>query len=1500
MKVKIVIIIVIASVFSVIVSFSQSKVVTDEVIQSNDGTKTYIITKSLSIKPPSPTGTVFFSATPAASYVFRMANPDPQKLIPPSCDQNFVRTETMLIPDITTESQIPPLSVTQKTTTFEYIDGLGRKLQSVIVQGSPSLRDAVVPYEYDANGRMVKEYGSFNSIQINGAFQSTAVADLQSYFLSPPFAVPTDTRPFKENIFENSPLERITDVYLPGFAWKDGTVAKGIKTLTKVNTFAEGIIKWKYATGGLLERDGIYADNQLMVEEVTDEQGKITRTYKSLRGLVLLNRVGDGINWFDTYFIYYPSGLMAYAIQPEGTSRLASEFDAIGADKQNFVSRWCFQYQYDDEQRLVAKKVPGWSDWAYTIYDQWNRVVFTQTPAQRQRNEWTFNKYDRFNRAIITGLYTSSSDRATLQSAVNNFYISNPNNRFETEQNNATGYTLGTTFPQNPAESSLISVNYFDNYSFKSYANWDAQSGNYHYVNIARFPQWNADNNLSAIMPAVKGYQTGGKVRVLNASSPRWLNYVTYYDKKFRTVQVIAENYVGGWERATTLFDFVGKPTLSQLYHTSTATNFTTLREMEYDHAGRLLKTYQTTDNGTRILLASNKYNEIGQLIEKNIHSTDNGSNFLQSVDMRYNIRGWLTSINNSALANDGSLNNDANDLFGMELLYNPSTPPSISGYPGGIVPKLYNGNITAIKWKTDTKQGQSEERIYGFDYDVLNRLKQAYYATNTGTAWNGNVGMFDEQVTSYDKNGNINGIVRNGKVQNAKTTIDNLTHSYNLNGSLSNRLIGVSDASTNTLGYRDGANLTEEYKYDNSGNLIFDANKQISNITYNYLNLPEVIEFTRPGGQVDRIEYTYNANGIKLRTAVKIAGNQVAKTDYVGDVQYDNDQLTFASTPEGRVLKNSNGYEYEYFIKDHQGNVRLAFGSFKETASFKATMENPPAPSTLGSDESNTFKNIPTTRYPDATFNYSRSSADVLMPNSSAQTNAFLNKPIGPAKSLRLLTGDKAKIEVFAKYTQVTGNTATMAANALVTAVATTTFGYAPGETAYNTFNANAPIISGISNASSTVPKAYLAYLFFDDNYQFVASSAVSITGSAFNSFEKLERAFTASQNGYLYVYVANETNVGASAGSVFFDEMLIVHQKNNTNLQVTQASDYYPFGLQFNAYQADRINNDITPVQKNRYGFQGQEWQKDLELGWSQFKWRMHDPTIGRFGSVDPLADKYLYNSTYAFSENRLIDGFELEGLEFQSNNPYAQGFTFGKPWTAQAYSERTPISTETTVKFVVGSVGLLAGGAAIAALSEVIVPAYAYYASTTMAPYAPDAANFVYGAVTDDPNEPFPSFSGAQSSDAGRATKMMAKEAGEQLSKVLADVSFNARVKELGVDLVKKQADLYEGELGAMAEKAFGALRRNPNEGLDFITGSGRYLEVFGLPKEQAADKTFNFAKTFLPSIDTHFRKIGKDDKLLLDVRYMSDDQFRTTMDYINSKYSDRLNQLYLLKF
>jgi len=63
------------------------------------------------------------------------------------------------------------------------------------------------------------------------------------------------------------------------------------------------------------------------------------------------------------------------------------------------------------------------------------------------------------------------------------------------------------------------------------------------------------------------------------------------------------------------------------------------------------------------------------------------------------------------------------------------------------------------------------------------------------------------------------------------------------------------------------------------------------------------------------------------------------------------------------------------------------------------------------------------------------------------------------------------------------------------------------------------------------------------------------------------------------------------------------------------------------------------------------GQERNEELGLNWDSFKWRNYDYAIGRFMNVDPLSEKYAYQSHYNFAENRVIDGRELEGLEWKN---------------------------------------------------------------------------------------------------------------------------------------------------------------------------------------------------------------------------------------------------------
>ncbi|WP_264560627.1 RHS repeat domain-containing protein [Flavobacterium sp. N2270] len=91
--------------------------------------------------------------------------------------------------------------------------------------------------------------------------------------------------------------------------------------------------------------------------------------------------------------------------------------------------------------------------------------------------------------------------------------------------------------------------------------------------------------------------------------------------------------------------------------------------------------------------------------------------------------------------------------------------------------------------------------------------------------------------------------------------------------------------------------------------------------------------------------------------------------------------------------------------------------------------------------------------------------------------------------------------------------------------------------------------------------------------------------------------------------------------------------------------ANDYPSFGM--------LVPNRHGSSSAYRYGFQGQEKDDELkgEGNSLNYTFRMHDPRVGRFLSVDPLTKQYPHNSPYSFSENRVIDGMELEGLEYLS---------------------------------------------------------------------------------------------------------------------------------------------------------------------------------------------------------------------------------------------------------
>ncbi|MGB3344907.1 MAG: RHS repeat-associated core domain-containing protein [Aequorivita sp.] len=316
-------------------------------------------------------------------------------------------------------------------------------------------------------------------------------------------------------------------------------------------------------------------------------------------------------------------------------------------------------------------------------------------------------------------------------------------------------------------------------------------------------------------------------------------------------------------------------------------------------------------------MLALNEYDALGRLKSKKVGGTDvSGGAPLQIVDYKYNIRGWLTEIND--IGNLARQGNDPQNLFAFKINYNEMVADDING---AVLP-LYNGNIAETFWKTSS---DNILRKYGYSYDYQNRLLAAFYQKPTTT-----IPRADSYSTeySYDRNGNILSLKRNGQSDMATQVlaIDDLKYTYDAG----NQLQKVLDKTNHPAGFNmNGAGTNDTFVYDKYGNLTADPYKKISTILYNHLNLPTKITFLSGG----KIEYFYDATGIKLKKKVT-DGTTITTTEYMDGFQYTNNTLDFFPHAEGyakaipAVLGGGSSYQFKYVFTytDHLGNIRLKY----------------------------------------------------------------------------------------------------------------------------------------------------------------------------------------------------------------------------------------------------------------------------------------------------------------------------------------------------------------------------------------------------------------------------------------------------------------------------------------------------------------------------------------------------------------------------------------------
>lgn len=511
---------------------------------------------------------------------------------------NHVRTWEVQKSNVT-----DPAALTQATASTDalmssqYLDGLGRPVQTVSKGITPLGKDMVAPVAYDQYGREQFKHLPYASPGVDGSYKGTALTEQQNFYSdnnsNSPIKGQGETYYYGQTDYEASPLNRVREVFAPGNSWVGSRLTSSEKSLQyqySTNAAADAVRIWTIAeaAGSRPASAATYPAGKLYKTITTDEANHQIAEYKDGEQRVILKKVqlaatpgADHTGWLCTYYVYDDFNHLRFVLQPKAVELINSTWSVT----QDIADDLCFRYEYDNRHRMIIKKIPG-ADEVWMVYDNRDRMVYTQDGNMRSKNWWLTTLYDNFNRPVQTGMLTYNATREVLQNYVNGL-TSSPSTRdasgtgisttidnmylpqrevgrdnykatssiefsdgFTSEDGayfvaeivpaSTTSYTgiqsvNITTLPAGPYVP--LTMTFYDNYGFtaKNYTT----ANNTKLNSIGTNPSGDALPTVKSSL--VNGMATGARVRVIEDANDltkgKWMESAIFYDDKGRPVQ---------------------------------------------------------------------------------------------------------------------------------------------------------------------------------------------------------------------------------------------------------------------------------------------------------------------------------------------------------------------------------------------------------------------------------------------------------------------------------------------------------------------------------------------------------------------------------------------------------------------------------------------------------------------------------------------------------------------------------------------------------------------------------------------------------------------------------------------------------------------------------------------------------------------------------------------------------------------------------------------------